>query len=269
MLDVQNLTTKFGAVTAVDGVSFSVKEPTMIGVLGLSGSGKSTLLRTLNRLTDATSGEVHFENRDVLKLRGKSQRQWRSDCAMIFQQFNLVPRLDVISNVLLGTLARRSTLASVLYMYPQKDVQDASEIMERFGILNQAEKRAEALSGGQQQRVAIARALMQHPKIILADEPVSSLDPTNTQIVMETLRQIHEEDDRIVIVNLHSLEIAEKYCDRIIGLNNGRIVFSGKPDHLTDEIKHSIYDQHLGHSQNESPSVRGQTAIDPVSIHQS
>jgi len=238
---VHNVTKMFGQKAAVDAVSFNVEAPAMIGVIGRSGAGKSTLLRMLNRLTDATSGEVLFDGRDVLQLRGAEKRAWQSQCAMIFQQFNLVPRMDVVSNVLHGTLNRRSTLATVFNLYPKADIHRAIDILDRLGIADQAAKRAEALSGGQQQRVAIARALMQDPKIILADEPIASLDPMNAQVVMDALHRIQHEDGRTVIVNLHTLDTARRYCDRVIGMRDGRIVFDGTPDQLTTGAARDIY----------------------------
>lgn len=241
MLRIQDLTKTFGANTAVDRVSITVDRPAMVGIIGRSGAGKSTLLRMMNRLTDATSGEIMFENRDVTKLAGAEKREWQSQCAMIFQQFNLVPRMDVVSNVLHGTLNRRSVLATMFNLYPDSDIHTAIEILDRLGIAEQAPKRAEALSGGQQQRVAIARALMQDPKIILADEPIASLDPMNAQIVMEALRRIHEEDGRTVVCNLHTLDTARRYCDRVIGMRAGRVVFDGTPDQLTTGAARDIY----------------------------
>ncbi|MDG1116758.1 MAG: phosphonate ABC transporter ATP-binding protein [Flavimaricola sp.] len=241
MLKVTELTKVFGSKTAVDRVGFEVSKPAMIGVIGRSGAGKSTMLRMLNRLADATSGTVEFEGRDITSLRGADKRHWQSECAMIFQQFNLVPRMDVVSNVLHGTLNRRSTLATMFNLYPQSDIDRAIDILDRLGIAEQAEKRAEALSGGQQQRVAIARALMQDPKIILADEPIASLDPMNAQIVMDALRRIHEEDGRTVIANLHTLDTARRYCDRVIGMRGGRMVFDGTPAQLTTGVARDIY----------------------------
>ncbi len=210
MLVVDQLTKRFGANTAVDNASFTVDRPKMIGIIGRSGAGKSTFLRMMNRLTDATEGEIRFEGRNVLALKGAEKRAWQSDCAMIFQQFNLVPRMDVVSNVLHGTLAKRPALSTVFNLYPREDIHRAIDILERLGIADHAAKRAEALSGGQQQRVAIARALMQDPKVILADEPIASLDPMNAQIVMEALRRIHDEDGRMVIANLHTLDTARR-----------------------------------------------------------
>jgi phosphonate transport system ATP-binding protein len=184
---------------------------------------------------------VRFEDLEVTALRGAAVRRWQARCAMIFQQFNLVPRMDVVSNVLHGTLNRRSTLATVFNLYPAADIRRAIAILDRLGIAEQAAKRAEALSGGQQQRVAIARALMQEPALILADEPIASLDPMNAQIVMDTLRRIHEEDGRIVICNLHTLDTARRYCDRVIGMRDGRIVFDGTPAQLTTGAARDIY----------------------------
>lgn len=241
MLVAEKLTKRFGANTAVDSASFTVDRPIMMGIIGRSGAGKSTLLRILNRLGDATEGRLEFEGRDVLGLRGSAKRAWQADCAMIFQQFNLVPRMDVVSNVLHGTLNRRSTTATLFNLYPRADIHRAIDILARLGIAEHAEKRAEALSGGQQQRVAIARALMQDPKIILADEPIASLDPMNAQIVMEALRRIHDEDGRTVIANLHTLDTARRYCDRVIGMRDGRIVFDGTPEQLTTGVARDIY----------------------------
>ncbi len=241
MLELKSLTKRFGDKTAVDAATFTVDKPMMIGIIGRSGAGKSTLLRMLNRLSDSSSGQILFEGREITALKGAARREWQSRCAMIFQQFNLVPRMDVVSNVLHGTLNRRSTFATMFNLYPQADIHKAIEILDRLGIAEQAPKRAEALSGGQQQRVAIARALMQDPSIILADEPIASLDPMNAQIVMDALRRIHEEDGRMVIANLHTLDTARRYCDRVIGMRDGRIVFDGRPDQLTTGVARDIY----------------------------
>jgi len=241
MLNITNLSKSFGKNTAVTNACLSIDKPMMIGIIGRSGAGKSTLLRMLNRLTNATSGQITFEGRDITSLTGAAKRNWQSQCAMIFQQFNLVPRMDVVSNVLHGTLNRRSTLATMFNMYPTSDVHRAIEILDRLGIAEHAPKRAEALSGGQQQRVAIARALMQNPKIILADEPIASLDPMNAQVVMQSLRRIYEEDGRTVIANLHTLDTARRYCDRVVGMRDGKIVFDGTPQQLTTSMAREIY----------------------------
>ncbi len=241
MLEVRNVTRMFGQKAAVDNISFCIPKSSFVGIIGRSGAGKSTVLRMMNRLTDATSGALMVEGRDVLALKGAEKRVWQSQCAMIFQQFNLVPRMDVASNVLHGILNRRSTVQCMFNLWPRADILKALDILDRLGIAEQAPKRAEALSGGQQQRVAIARALMQDPKIILADEPIASLDPMNAQVVMDTLRRIHEEDGRMVIANLHTLDTARRYCDRVIGMRDGRIVFDGVPDQLTTGVARDIY----------------------------
>ncbi|MBR9650548.1 phosphonate ABC transporter ATP-binding protein [Thalassovita aquimarina] len=241
MLKIENLTKTFGSVNAVDNISFTVDRPMMIGVIGASGAGKSTMLRMLNQLETASSGRITVEGRDITGLKGADKRRWQRDCAMIFQQFNLVPRMDVVSNVLHGTLNKRSTLATMFNLYPAEDIHRAIDILDRLGIAAHAAKRAEALSGGQQQRVAIARAIMQDPKIVLADEPIASLDPMNAQIVMDDLRRIHDEDGRMVIANLHTLDTARRYCDRVIGMRMGRIVFDGTPEQLTTGVARDIY----------------------------
>ncbi len=241
MLRFHDVTKSFGANIAVDAASFTVDKPMMIGVIGRSGAGKSTLLRMLNLLTDSTFGEITYDGLNVTNLRGAAKRSWQSQCAMIFQQFNLVPRMDVVSNVLHGTLNKHSTFSTLFNLFPDEDINRAIDILDRLGIAEHAPKRAEALSGGQQQRVAIARALMQDPRIILADEPIASLDPMNAQVVMQSLRDIHEEDDRMVIANLHTLDTARRYCDRVIGMRDGKIVFDGKPELLTTGAARDIY----------------------------
>ncbi|MBZ4023144.1 phosphonate ABC transporter ATP-binding protein [Rhodobacter sp. TJ_12] len=241
MLEIRELTRVFGTRTAVERVSLRIDGPAFVGVIGRSGAGKSTLLRMLNRLTDASSGEILFEGRNVAALTGREKRAWQSQCAMVFQQFNLVPRMDVASNVLHGLLGRRSTLSTLFNLWSAEDIFRALDILDRLGIVDQASKRAEALSGGQQQRVAIARALMQDPKIILADEPIASLDPMNAQVVMDTLRRINTEDGRMVVANLHTLDTARRYCDRVIGMRDGRVVFDGTPDQLSTQVAREIY----------------------------
>ncbi|MCU9836817.1 phosphonate ABC transporter ATP-binding protein [Ruegeria sp. WL0004] len=241
MLRIEKLTKRFGDNIAVNAATLDVDKPCMIGIIGRSGAGKSTLLRMINRLSDASDGRILFQGRDITRLRGVEKRAWQAQCAMIFQQFNLVPRMDVVSNVLHGTLNRRSTLATMFNLYPTEDIHRAIDILDRLGIAAHAAKRAEALSGGQQQRVAIARALMQDPAIILADEPIASLDPMNAQVVMQSLRRIHEEDGRTVIANLHTLDTARRYCDRVVGMRDGRIVFDGLPEQLTTGVAREIY----------------------------
>ncbi len=212
MLVISELTKTFGANTAVARANLQVDKPQMIGIIGRSGAGKSTLLRMLNRLTDASSGQILFQGRDVTALRGAARRGWQAECAMIFQQFNLVPRMDVVSNVLHGTLNRRSTLSSIFNLYPDADITRAIEILDRLGIAQHAPKRAEALSGGQQQRVAIARALMQDPAMLFADEPAASLDPKAGEDVMELFARLRSESGITLVFVSHNLDHALAYA---------------------------------------------------------
>ena len=236
-----NLTRVFGARTAVDAVTLEIPQGQMVGVIGRSGAGKSTLLRMMNRLTDASSGTIHFGDLEVSALRGSELRRWQRDCAMIFQQFNLVPRLDVLTNVLLGRLNHRSTVKSILNVFTREERIMAIAALERLGIEQTALQRAGTLSGGQQQRVAIARALMQAPRLVLADEPIASLDPLNAKIVMDALRDINEREGITVVTNLHTLDTARVYCERIIGMAGGRVVFDGAPGQLTAAAVREIY----------------------------
>ncbi|THV22305.1 phosphonate ABC transporter ATP-binding protein [Peteryoungia ipomoeae] len=241
-----HLTRQFGSNTAVDKVTLDIPSGQMVGVIGRSGAGKSTLLRMINRLVDPTAGSIRFGDLEVSSLRGSALRNWQRDCAMIFQQFNLVPRLDVLTNVLLGRLNHRSTGLSLLGLFTREERLMAIAALERLGIEQTALQPAGTLSGGQQQRVAIARALMQSPKMILADEPIASLDPLNAKIVMDALRDINEREGITIITNLHTLDTARNYCERIIGMARGRVVFDGSPNELTAEAVHEIYgaDQH-------------------------
>jgi phosphonate transport system ATP-binding protein len=247
---VSALTKTFGKKTAVDAVSFSIETPQMVGVIGPSGAGKSTLLRMINRLTDATQGSIMVNGRDILALKGREKRRWQRDCAMIFQQFNLVPRLDVVTNVLLGRLNGYSTLKSLFSIFGRDLTNEALAALDRLGIVDQALQRAETLSGGQQQRVAIARALMQKPRMVLADEPIASLDPLSAERVMQSLREIRDRDQLTVICNLHTLDTARTYCDRVIGMFHGKLVFDGQPEELTPAVVREIYgaDQELNES---------------------
>jgi phosphonate transport system ATP-binding protein len=242
MLVVDGLTCRFGAKAAIDNASFSVSPGTFVGVIGRSGAGKSTLLRSINRLSPITSGRVLFKDLDVTALRGRDLRLWRARSAMIFQQFNLVGRLDVLTNVLMGRLAEVPTWRSLAQLWPEQDVAVAMSALEQFDIAPLAAQRADQLSGGQQQRVAIARALVQGPEIILADEPIASLDPRNTKIVMDALLRINKHFGITVICNLHSLELARGYCDRLIGMATGRVVFDDVPARLTAQTARELYD---------------------------
>ncbi|MEO1495022.1 MAG: phosphonate ABC transporter ATP-binding protein [Pseudomonadota bacterium] len=241
MLDVRSVTKSFGSVTAVDDLSFKAAEPEIIGIIGRSGAGKSTFLRVMNRMTDASSGEIIVDGTDILSLKGRAKADWQRSCAMIFQQFNLVPRLDVITNVILGRLNQQSVLRSSLMFFTQDERREALHLLDRFGVAEAALQRAETLSGGQQQRVAICRAMMQQPTYILADEPIASLDPLNARLVMEALYKINREEKITIICNLHTLDTARTYCDRVIGMRAGEKVFDDSPATLTDAMAREIY----------------------------
>ncbi len=241
MFALKDVTRRFGNKLAVDAVTLEISQGQMVGIIGRSGAGKSTLLRMINRLQEPSSGSIHFAGVEVSGLRGRALRNWQRDCAMIFQQFNLVPRLDVLTNVMLGRLNHRSTLLSLLSVFTREERIHAIAALERLGIEQTALQPAGTLSGGQQQRVAIARALMQNPKMVLADEPIASLDPLNAKIVMDALRDINEREGITVITNLHTLDTARNYCERIIGMAGGRVVFDGKPSELTAEAVKEIY----------------------------
>ena len=241
MLKISGVTKKFGRTTAVDNVSLDIPTGQMLGIIGRSGAGKSTLLRLINRLGDPTSGAITYNGRDVTSLKGRVLYEWRAKCAMIFQQFNLVPRLDVITNVLIGRVNHRATLPMIFKMFTPAERALAILALDRLDITDQALQRADTLSGGQQQRVAIARALTQEPEILLADEPIASLDPRNAALVMDALRAINDEDGITVICNLHTVGTARVYCERIIGMVMGKIVFDGRPDELSSENIQEIY----------------------------
>ncbi len=241
MLQIRKLTRRFGAKVAVDDLSLDIPAGQMLGVIGRSGAGKSTLLRMINRLIEPSAGSIRFGDTDVTALRGRALRDWRTACAMIFQQFNLVPRLDVLTNVLIGRLNHRGTLPSLFGLFTAAERAMALQTLERFDLADVALVRADRISGGQMQRVAICRALMQEPLMMLADEPISSLDPGNAQVVMEALRRINREDGLTVLCNLHHLDTARGYCDRIVAMQLGRVVFDDAPAALTAAKVTEIY----------------------------
>jgi phosphonate transport system ATP-binding protein len=246
MLELERVTKRFGANVAVADVSLSITHGSFVGVIGRSGAGKSTVLRMINRLIDPSNGRIVFDGQDITALKGQALRNWRADCAMIFQQFNLSGRLDVLTNVLTGRLNKTSALSSLLRLWKDEDKAIALAALEQFDIASFAAQRADSLSGGQQQRVAIARALVQEPKLILADEPIASLDPRNTRIVMDALKRINREFGITVLCNLHSLDLARAYCDRLVGMAQGRVVFDGVPQQLTDAVSRELYGLEAG-----------------------
>ena len=241
MLTIDGVTRDYGGKKAVDCLSLRVEPGSFVGVIGRSGAGKSTLLRMINRLVDPSKGRILWNGEDVSALRGRALRDWRARCAMVFQQFNLAGRLDVLTNVLVGRLNKVPAHRSLLRLWSVEDRAMAMTALERFDIAELAAQRADRLSGGQQQRVAIARALVQEPAIILADEPIASLDPRNTRLVMDALARINREDGITVLCNLHSLDIARQYCDRLIGLSGGRLVFDGGPGDLDEDVARRLY----------------------------
>ena len=241
-LIIKSLVKEFGNTKALDRLTLEIHDGEMVGIIGKSGAGKSTLLRLINRLIEPTSGSIQYNEIDVSNLKGKKLKNWRSKCAMIFQQFNLIDRLDVLTNVLSGTLGNNFNILKLLKIYSKNEKIDALRHLHNLGLSDKALQRVETLSGGQLQRVAIARAMMQKPKILLADEPISSLDPKNSKVVMDDIRKINKEEGIMAICNLHSLEIAKEYCERIIGLSEGKIVFDGNPSELTKELSEQLYD---------------------------
>jgi len=240
-LVTEGISKVFGRVCAVDDVSLSIPAGQFVGIIGRSGAGKSTLLRMLNRLTDPTSGRILWDGIEVTALKGRSLREWRRRCAMIFQQFNLIGRLDVLTNVLMGRLAHTPAWRSLPKLWSEVDRTMAMAALDQFGLAGFAAERAENLSGGQQQRVAICRALLQEPEIVLADEPVASLDPENTRVVMDALQRINRHYGVTIVCNLHALELARTYCDRVVGMATGRVVFDDAPAMLTDAAARALY----------------------------
>ena len=242
MLEIKNVTKIYdGNVQALHDVSFNVKQGEFVAVIGLSGSGKSTLLRCINRLVEPTAGEILWDGEDITKANPDELRRFRRKIGMIFQHFNLVNRSKVITNVLAGRLGYTNPAMSLLNRFSQADVDLALKQLDRVGIKEQAYKRADELSGGQQQRVSIARAMMQSPKIILADEPVASLDPVLAHSIMQYLEKINKEDGVTVICSLHFLDLVHRYASRAVALNAGELMFDGKPEDIDDQKFKDIY----------------------------
>lgn len=226
---------------AMDNVNVDIKRGEFIAIIGSSGAGKSTFIRSINRLVQPSRGEIVIDGVNTTNARGAALRHLRLDVAMIFQQFNLIKRLSVLRNVLVGRLGYKSGLGSLYPIFSRDDVDLALNSLERLGIVEKAYLRADSLSGGQQQRVAIARALTQQPSIILADEPVASLDPEIALVVLDILRRINREDKITTIVNLHQLDFAKDYADRILGFKGGRLIFDGSPDEVDRGVYERVY----------------------------
>jgi phosphonate transport system ATP-binding protein len=245
MLEVRHLIKIYDDGTkALKDVSFTVPDGEFLVVIGLSGSGKSTMLRCINRLIDPTEGEIIWNGVDLAQLKGEELRKTRRKIGMIFQHFNLVKRSKVITNVLSGRLGYTSSWNSMMGRFSKEDNGKALDSLKRLGILDQAHKRADELSGGQQQRVGVARALMQEPEMILADEPVASLDPVLAHSIMQYLEMLNKEDGMTIICSLHYLDLVQRYATKVIGLKEGKLVYQGNKEDITamtDEEFKDIY----------------------------
>ena len=262
MIKIRGLNKRYGQFDALKGIDLDVAPGEFLVVLGPSGAGKSTLLRCINRLTEPTQGDIHIDGQLATADRA-SLRKLRRQVAMIFQHYNVVPRLSVQKNVLTGRLGAMPSVLSWLQVFPRKDVDIARECLRRVELDEKAELRTDTLSGGQKQRVGIARALAQQPKIILADEPVASLDPKTSRTVLTYLKQASRELGITVVCNLHQIEYAREFGERIVGVSAGRIVFEGGPAELTDEVLSRIYPGLQDPSQaSGSPARPDEPAVD-------
>ena len=253
ILEIKGLHKYYGdSVQVLRGISLKVEQGEFLGLIGLSGAGKSTLLRCLNRLIEPTSGEILFPQaifggqadgswRDVVKLNRRELRLLRRKVGMVFQQFNIVKRLSVMDNVLSGGLGYQPPLKSCLGLFSEEERRRALTNLDRVGLLDHAYKRADDLSGGEQQRVAIARTLMQSPAVILADEPVSNLDPRLSRVILDILKRICVEDGITTLASLHTLDLAREYADRVVALKAGQIFFDGPTKDLTEVVVEGVY----------------------------
>ncbi len=242
MLRVENLSKTYpNGTQALKNVSFEVKDGEFLAVIGLSGSGKSTLLRCINRLIEPTSGKIYWDDQDITAASSAEMRKIRRQIGMIFQQFNLVKRSPVFTNVLSGRLGYVNTFSSTLHLFSAADQQKAMASLGQVGLEDKARVRADSLSGGQQQRVGIARALMQDPKLVLADEPVASLDPVLAHSILKYLEQLNKERGITVLCSLHFLDLVHRYATSAIALKDGEVVFRGLPKQIDDDEFKAIY----------------------------
>lgn len=243
VLEVQDLRVRYSASgpEILKGVSFSVESDDFLAIIGPSGAGKSTLIRCVNRLVEPSGGSVRLLGEEVTKLNKRDLRRLRRNAGMIFQEFNLINRMSVMDNVLSGRLGYTGNLRSVFRSFPSHDIQRALELLDRVGLTDHVDKRADELSGGQRQRVGIARALMQKPKLLLLDEPTSALDPKISREVMALIREIARELGVPALCNIHDVQLAKEFCNRIIGLQDGIKMFDGPTEKLADRDLEAIY----------------------------
>ena len=242
VLSIQGLTKSYKpGVPVLKGIDLDFEERGLTAIIGSSGTGKSTLVRIVNRLVDPSDGKILFKGEDLTHLHGRALRELRRRIGMVFQEYNLVERLSVMENLLTGRLGYVSPLNAWLRRFPAEDIEHAYQLLEVIGLSSFANQRADSLSGGQRQRVGIARALMQRPELLLADEPTSSLDPKTSVEIMELLKSQGEDNQIPVLVNIHDVELAKRFADRIVGMTGGRVVYDGPPERLTDDHLKAIY----------------------------
>ncbi|RBP83116.1 phosphonate ABC transporter ATP-binding protein [Marinomonas rhizomae] len=241
-LEIRGLKKEYTAGNPIlKGIDINITEPGIIAIIGPSGTGKSTLLRCINRLIDPTDGQILFDDSDLCLAKGAQLRKLRRQVGMVFQEYNLVERLTVIENVLTGRLGYMSAWRAWRRKFSQEDINTAFELLDAVGLSEHAKKRADSLSGGQRQRVGIARAVMQNPRILLADEPTSSLDPKTAVEIMELLQRFSDEKQLPTLVNIHDVKLASRFAKRMIGMSNGVVVYDGPPEGITDEHLKQIY----------------------------
>lgn len=242
MIEFKNVSKVYSnGVKGLENINLKINQGEFVAIIGLSGAGKSTLIRTINRMIDITSGNLVVNNKEVNNLRGKELRKFRRNIGMIFQSFNLVTRISVIKNVLNAKIPDIPFIRSLFGIFTKEEKLQALEALDKVGILEKAFVRTDQLSGGQQQRVALARTLVQNPEIILADEPVAALDPITSRKVMDDFKKINREMNISILVNIHHVELALNYADRIIGICDGKIVYDGKAENVTEEILENVY----------------------------
>ncbi len=260
MIVFENVTKTYpNGFTALKNVNLTINDGDFVCIIGLSGAGKSTIIRTINKMHPITSGKLMVNGKDISAAKGKELRSIRKNIGMIFQSFNLVKRSSVYKNVLSGRVGYHSTFECIFGLYSKEEKMLALQSLDKLGILDKAFVRADQLSGGQMQRVALARALTQQPSLILADEPVASLDPITTLSVMDDFKRINQEEKITIVANMHHVDLALKYATRIIGIRAGEIVFDGKPEEVTEEALIKIYGRSLNHNEKLGVDDNGTT----------